>query len=256
MRRDQAAGADRHTVQKIAPRDPRAHAKLSIVRSHVGLKHQLTVDPRLHHANTGQVFGGVWLRSAESTARSARMPSRRQPTVVVATGDGPALRVCVECFVQRDRLSRRDRLALLVATQHGGLHAGERVVVLHDRRVGRQRHVKPRVEHGADRIDARQQRIRQIAAEIAAQLGEEDRLRRRDDAEPCRAREMPRRGQPEMLDALAMPAPGEPLVGAQHVVDRAVADGMGRDAPAVGVRLARQRGSSRPSNRSTPCVSA
>ena len=70
---------------------------------------------------------------------------------------------------------------------------------------------------------------------------DEDRLRRGDDAQPRRARELRGVGQAEMLDAVreAARVRAEALVDVEHLVDRDVADRVGRDAPAGARALSR-----------------
>ena len=87
-----------------------------------------------------------------------------------------------------------------------GLHAGQRRIVFDDRRVGRECHGEAGVEHRPDRIDARQQRVRQVLAEVASELVHEDRLRHGDDAAPGGAGQLRRQSAGRSARCDAAPA--------------------------------------------------
>ena len=99
------------------------------------------------------------------------------------------------------------------------------------------------IEHGADRIRARDERVGQVVAEVEPEAVDEDRLRRGNHAETRGAGQLPGIGQSEVLDPVfeAVRMLAERLVDVEHLLDGDVADGVRRNPPAGVVRLAAER---------------
>ena len=117
---------------------------------------------------SGSASGGTDSGSPESTARSAHLPGSMLPRFARRRWRRRRPSCSRAALRRRDRLLGRDHVPFFVAPRDRRHHPDQRVVVFDDRRVRRQRDADAGVEHRADRIGPRQERIRQVIAEIAA----------------------------------------------------------------------------------------